>query len=81
MDTWLIWNLTGAHVTDVTNASRTLLMNLMTLDWDSDILALLGIPRKMLPRIASSLLRACIDVAAQQVIQYPTRIHLFAGAE
>lgn len=54
MDTWLIWNLTGAHVTDVTNASRTLLMNLVTLDWDSDILALLGIPRKMLPRIASS---------------------------
>ncbi len=54
MDTWLIWNLTGAHVTDVTNASRTLLMNLATLDWDSDILALLGIPRKMLPRIASS---------------------------
>jgi len=54
MDTWLIWNLTGAHVTDVTNASRTLLMNLATLDWDSDILALLGIPRNMLPRIASS---------------------------
>lgn len=54
MDTWLIWNLTGAHVTDVTNASRTLLMNLATLDWDADILALLGIPRSMLPRIASS---------------------------
>ncbi len=54
MDTWLIWNLTGAHVTDVTNASRTLLMNLVTLDWDADILDLLGIPRKMLPRIASS---------------------------
>lgn len=54
MDTWLIWNLTGAHVTDVTNASRTLLMNLATLDWDSDILSLLDIPRRMLPRIASS---------------------------
>jgi len=54
MDTWLIWNLTGAHVTDVTNASRTLLMNLVTLDWDADILSLLGIPREMLPRIVSS---------------------------
>jgi glycerol kinase len=54
MDTWLIWNLTGAHVTDVTNASRTLLMNLHTLDWDEEILALLGIPRPMLPQIRSS---------------------------
>ncbi len=54
MDTWLIWNLSGVHVTDVTNASRTLLMNLVTLDWDAEILALLGIPRAMLPRIASS---------------------------
>ncbi len=54
MDTWLIWNLTGAHVTDVTNASRTLLMNLHTLDWDEEILALLGIPRAMLPQIRSS---------------------------
>ena len=54
MDTWLIWNLTGVHVTDVTNASRTLLMNLETLDWDPELLDLLGIPRAMLPRIASS---------------------------
>jgi len=54
MDTWLIWNLTGAHVTDVTNASRTLLMNLHTLDWDDEILALLDIPRAMLPQIRSS---------------------------
>lgn len=54
MDTWLIWNLTGAHVTDVTNASRTQLMNLHTLDWDDDILAALGIPRLMLPEIRSS---------------------------
>jgi glycerol kinase len=54
MDTWLIWNLTGIHVTDVTNASRTLLMNLASLDWDPEILALLDIPRRMLPRIASS---------------------------
>ncbi|RME90007.1 MAG: glycerol kinase [Anaerolineae bacterium] len=54
VDTWLIWNLTGAHVTDVTNASRTLLMNLETLDWDEEILAALDIPRAMLPEIRSS---------------------------
>ena len=54
MDTWVIWNLTGAHVTDVTNASRTLLMDLSTLDWDDEILKLFGIPRLMLPKIKSS---------------------------
>lgn len=54
IDTWLIWNLTGRHVTDVTNASRTLLMDLATLDWDADILQLLDIPRAMLPEIRSS---------------------------
>jgi len=55
IDTWLIWNLTrGTHVTDVTNASRTLLMNLKTLDWDADILKTLAIPRAMLPEIRSS---------------------------
>lgn len=56
IDTWLIWNLTGrkAHITDVTNASRTMLMNLSTLDWDDEILKLLDVPRSMLPRIKSS---------------------------
>jgi len=59
MDTWVTWNLTGGddggvHVTDVTNASRTLLMNLETLDWDDDLLAAFDIPRSLLPRIASS---------------------------
>jgi glycerol kinase len=54
IDTWVIWNLTGAHVTDVTNASRTLMMNLATLDWDDEILSLLGVPRTMLPEICSS---------------------------
>ncbi len=54
IDTWLIWNLCGKHVTDVTNASRTLLMNLHTLDWDERILSTLGIPRAMLPQICSS---------------------------
>ncbi|HLA08784.1 MAG TPA: glycerol kinase GlpK [Anaerolineales bacterium] len=56
IDTWLIWNLTGreAHVTDVTNASRTMLMNLKSLDWDEEILKAVGIPRAMLPTIKSS---------------------------
>ncbi|MCC2107662.1 MAG: glycerol kinase GlpK [Hyphomicrobiales bacterium] len=59
IDTWLAWNLTGGpdgglHITDVTNASRTQLMNLATLDWDADILALFDIPRACLPRIRSS---------------------------
>ena len=54
METWLIWNLTGVHVTDVTNASRTLLMNLSTLDWDRELLAEIGVPRSMLPEIRPS---------------------------
>ncbi len=54
MDTWIIWNLTGAHITDVTNASRTLLMDLNTLEWDDEILKLLDLPRAMLPEIRSS---------------------------
>ena len=54
MDSWLIWKLTGNHLTDVTNAGRTLLMNLRTLDWDAEILAALDIPRAMLPEIRSS---------------------------
>ncbi|MEW6058815.1 MAG: glycerol kinase GlpK [Actinomycetota bacterium] len=56
IDTWCIWNLTGgaAHVTDVSNASRTMLMNLETLDWDDEILGLMGIPRAMLPKVSPS---------------------------
>jgi glycerol kinase len=59
IDTWVIWNLTGGtnggkHVTDVTNASRTMLMDLKTLDWDDGILKVMGIPRSMLPEIRSS---------------------------
>jgi glycerol kinase len=59
IDTWLIWNLTGGpdggkHVTDVTNASRTMMMDLETLDWDPGILAVLGVPRAMLPAIRPS---------------------------
>ena len=59
IDTWLIWNLTGGidggvHITDVTNASRTMLFNLETLDWDDELLGLFGIPRSMLPAIRPS---------------------------
>ncbi len=59
IETWLIWNLTGGssggrHVTDVTNASRTLLMNLHTLDWDQTLLDALNIPREMMPAICPS---------------------------
>ena len=54
IDSWLIWKLTGEHVTDVTNASRTMLMNLRTLDWDPRTLEVFGVPAAMLPRIGSS---------------------------
>ncbi|HEX4183329.1 MAG TPA: glycerol kinase GlpK [Caulobacteraceae bacterium] len=54
MDAWVIWKLTGRHVTDVTNASRTMLMNLKTLDWDPELLQAVGIPRAMLPEIRPS---------------------------
>jgi glycerol kinase len=54
-DSWLVWNLTGGnHVTDVTNASRTMLMNLETLDWDDELLSYFNIPRSMLPEIRPS---------------------------
>ena len=55
IDTWLIWNLTGGqHVTDPTNASRTMLMDLRRLEWDEELLAILDIPRAMLPEIRPS---------------------------
>jgi glycerol kinase len=56
MDTWLIWNLTKGkvHVTDYSNASRTMLFNIRTLDWDERILASLGIPKAMLPQVRPS---------------------------
>ncbi|MCM4076199.1 glycerol kinase GlpK [Paractinoplanes hotanensis] len=56
METWLIWNLTGGlHVTDVTNASRTLLLDVHTLDWSAESLAFFGIPRAMLPEVRPSI--------------------------
>jgi glycerol kinase len=56
VDTWLLWQLTGGrrHVTDVSNASRTLFYNLRTGDWDDDMLKLLGVPRAILPEVKSS---------------------------
>ena len=58
-DTWVLWNLTGGteggvHITDVTNASRTMLMNLDTLDWDDELISFFNIPRQMLPEIRPS---------------------------
>jgi glycerol kinase len=68
IDSWLSWNLTGGpkgglHITDVTNASRTQLMNLATLDWDQAILSLFDIPRACLPAIRSSseIFGACVE--------------------
>ena len=59
IDTWCIWNLTGGtdgglHITDVSNASRTMLMNLQTLEWDDELLDAIGVPRSMLPEIKPS---------------------------
>ena len=56
VDTWLVWNLTRGevHVTDVSNASRTMLFNINTLQWDSELLELLGIPLSMMPSVRSS---------------------------
>jgi glycerol kinase len=59
IDTWCIWNLTGGtdggkHITDVTNASRTMLMDLSTLNWDEDIASTIGVPTSMLPEIHAS---------------------------
>lgn len=86
IDTWLIWNLTGGvdggeHVTDVTNASRTMLMNLETLEWDAGMCEVMRIPQSMLPKILSSseiyghtkedgpfggVIRVCGDLGDQQ---------------
>ena len=54
IDTWLLWHLTGQHLTDVTNASRTQLMNLATMQWDDTLLATFGIPHTVLPKIVAS---------------------------
>src|SRR5690606_28234086 len=56
IDTWLLWKLTGGkvHVTDYSNASRTLMFNIHTLDWDDELLEILDVPRAMLPEVRPS---------------------------
>ena len=67
IDSWLIWRLTNGahHVTDATNASRTLLFNLHTLDWDPVLLAMLDVPRECLPKVVPSQLSAQVGITAQ----------------
>lgn len=72
IDTWLLWNLTGGmcHMTDVTNASRTLIFNIHTLDWDDELLSLFSIPREILPQVKS-----CSEIFGMTNIpQLPTSI-------
>ena len=69
IDSWLIYKLCGAHVTDTSNASRTLLFNIHTLQWDDELLAILDIPRKLLP-----------DVVSGSSVVGATRAELFGGA-
>ncbi len=73
METWIIWWLTvgpngGSHVTDVTNASRTMLMDLSALQWDEEILRIMGIPRQILPRIVFT---ACTPTRAAASMTSP----------
>lgn len=62
VDSWLVWNLTGGavHITDVTNASRTMLFNIHTLEWDAELLEILGVPASMMPEVKS-----CSEVYGQ----------------
>jgi glycerol kinase len=77
VDSWLVWNLTGGevHATDVSNASRTLLFNIETLDWDDELLALLHIPRALLPQVCASSER----VAETRLFGSPMPISGIAG--
>lgn len=67
IDSWLVWRLTGGahHVTDATNASRTLLFNLHTRDWDPVLLSMLDVPRECLPRVVPSQLSTNFGISAQ----------------
>ena len=79
VDSWLIWNLTGGrvHATDVTNASRTLLLNLKTLQWDDEMLKLFNIPRALLPQVRDS--AGDFGEADADVLGAPVRIMGVAG--
>ncbi len=79
VDTWLIWNLTGGrvHATDVSNASRTLLLNLASAEWDEEMLRLLGIPRSVLPQVLPS--SALYGEIASPLANWPFPIAGVAG--
>ena len=79
VDSWLIWNLTGGriHVTDVTNASRTMLFNIQTLSWDPELLQLFGIPLDALPQVRSS--SELFGMTAKEVLQVEVPIAGIAG--
>lgn len=79
IDSWLIWNLTNGqqHVTDYTNASRTLLYNIRDLDWDDELLALFNIPRQMLPQVVSS--SGKVGVSASELFGVEIPISGIAG--
>jgi glycerol kinase len=79
IDSWLIWNLTGGarHITDATNASRTMLFNLRTGDWDNELLSVLGVPRSVLPEVHSS--SEVYAETAAGIFDAPIRIAGIAG--
>ena len=79
IDTWLIWNMTkgGLHITDVTNASRTLLFNIHTLTWDTELLDLLGVPSAMLPEVQDS--SAVYGKTDESFLEVPIPISGIAG--
>lgn len=79
VDSWLIWNLTAGkvHATDVTNASRTMIYNIHTLEWDDELLELFGIPKSMLPRVCSS--SGVIGETAGQILAAKIPIAGIAG--
>jgi glycerol kinase len=79
IDTWLVWNLTGGavHVTDASNASRTMLFNLQTGRWDDELCAILGVPRAMLPEVRSS--SEVYGETAAGVLDAPVKIGGMAG--
>lgn len=79
VDTWLVWKLTGGakHVTDVSNAARTLLFNICTRDWDDKLLRLMGVPRQMLPEVCQS--SGVIAETAQGVFDHAIPIAGIAG--
>jgi glycerol kinase len=78
VDSWLIWNLTGGcHVTDVSNASRTMLFNIHTLRWDDELLEFFGIPNAVLPEVVPS--SGCIGITSAEHLGAPVKIAGVAG--